>query len=219
MPKTPPSRRETAPNNLKRLRRENNLSQEQVAEAIDLSYSMVSRYERGESKLGEAVLTKFASFFRVPTDAILNVESQLSTTLIKGAAETGKWAMGVEWAQKDWYSISSPQSKKFPGLPRFGLEMRGPAMNLIYPAGAILICVRMNHLRGHRLVPGDRVIVDRVRELDDLHEIGCWEYRRDPGGLEWFWPRSDDPAYQTPLPYARDTVTVLALVVAHFREE
>ena len=49
--------------NIKRLRRENNLTQETLAEFLGVTFQSVSNWERGESYPDITILPEIASFF------------------------------------------------------------------------------------------------------------------------------------------------------------
>ena len=57
--------------NLKILRKEKNLTLEQLAQKLNLSRQVLSRYERGEREADYAVLKKIANFFDVSIDYLL----------------------------------------------------------------------------------------------------------------------------------------------------
>ena len=104
---------------------------------------------------------------------------------------------------------------------RFGLKVEGDSMDLLYPPGSILECVRY---WGDRPIPnGRRVIVQRTR-TDGEVETTVKEYMEDKDGVVWLVPKSSNPAYQAPFrcdqpePGIVD-VRVIALVVASIRTE
>ena len=59
--------------NIKRLRRENNLTQETLAEFLGVTFQSVSNWERGESYPDITMLPEIASFFKVSIEELLGV--------------------------------------------------------------------------------------------------------------------------------------------------
>ena len=59
--------------NIKRLRRENNLTQETLAEFLGVTFQSVSNWERGESYPDITILPEIASFFKVSIEELLGV--------------------------------------------------------------------------------------------------------------------------------------------------
>jgi transcriptional regulator with XRE-family HTH domain len=59
------------PANLKYLREEHNLSQQEIANKVGIKQRMYSNYETGHSTPNLEVLTKLASFFRVSLDMLV----------------------------------------------------------------------------------------------------------------------------------------------------
>lgn len=59
--------------NLIRLRKTENISREQLAKALGITYSALSKYETGNREPEFAILIKIAKFFNVTTDYLLSV--------------------------------------------------------------------------------------------------------------------------------------------------
>lgn len=59
--------------NIKKLRRENNLTQETLAEFLGVTFQSVSNWERGESYPDITILPEIASFFKVSIEELLGV--------------------------------------------------------------------------------------------------------------------------------------------------
>ncbi len=57
--------------NIKQLRKERKVSQESLAELLEVTSQAFSRYERGERELGYKALAKLAKFFDVSIDYLL----------------------------------------------------------------------------------------------------------------------------------------------------
>ena len=57
---------------LKELRKKKSISQAKLAELIDVHFTQVSRYERGETKPSAKVVTKLAKVLDTTTDYLMN---------------------------------------------------------------------------------------------------------------------------------------------------
>lgn len=65
--------------NLKKIRLEKGLSQKEVAEALQLTQSSYSKYERGERKPDPETLMKISKFFNIAIDYIVgNIETPIT---------------------------------------------------------------------------------------------------------------------------------------------
>ena len=56
---------------LKRLRKQSNLTQKELADALHISQTSVSKYERGESEPDLAMVIEMADFFKVSIDEFI----------------------------------------------------------------------------------------------------------------------------------------------------
>lgn len=59
---------------LKELREENNYTQQQIAEYLNIKQNTYSQYENQKRQLPIDILIKLAKFYKVSTDYILNLE-------------------------------------------------------------------------------------------------------------------------------------------------
>lgn len=66
---------------LRMLREKKGLTQQNVADGIDCSVNVYSRYERGEREPSIDTILKLASFFDVTTDYLLDANSDSSISL------------------------------------------------------------------------------------------------------------------------------------------
>ncbi|WP_454053411.1 helix-turn-helix domain-containing protein [Clostridium sp. Marseille-Q7071] len=66
---------------IKELRKENGITQEELAKNIDVSTSMVGMYETNARKPSYEVLIKIAKYFGVSTDYLLNTEEKLDAAM------------------------------------------------------------------------------------------------------------------------------------------
>jgi DNA-binding Xre family transcriptional regulator len=117
--------------------------------------------------------------------------------MVRGAVEAGVWREAPLWDRADWYPLPTTEDPRFPGITRYALEVRGPAMDLVYPDSSIVILVDYLDL-GRELLHGERVICRR-RDRNRLCEATVKEYLVDAEGQAWLWPRSRDPRFQSPI--------------------
>jgi hypothetical protein len=92
-------------------------------------------------------------------------------------------------------------------------------MNLEYRPGSVVVWVDVLDFREPR--NGDHVIVYSVAR-DERIEATIKEYRLQ-NGHEWLWPRSDDPAHQTPIdpanpPEGIHEVLIKGIVIGDYRQ-
>ena len=71
--------------NIRRLRRERNLTQEEVAAHLGISFQSVSKWERGEGYPDITLLPALANYFRITIDELLS-----KTTLPGGTMKTSR---------------------------------------------------------------------------------------------------------------------------------
>lgn len=150
-------------------------------------------------------------------------QADLASDYVIGEVQAGHWLEAAEWPRGDWMPVIVPIDPAYEHLPRFGLLVRGPSMNQLYPDGSVLICVKLIDLN-REPISGERVIVHRTRG-GTIVEATVKEYvERD--GHKRLIPRSDHPDHQTPLELTapghdgpEETVTVTALVIGSYRPE
>jgi len=70
-------------NNLKELRKRNNLTQENLANSLAVSRQAVCMWERGERVPKISVLTKIARFFEVSIDRLVNGKLQITKSKLQ----------------------------------------------------------------------------------------------------------------------------------------
>ena len=154
-------------------------SPKRLPEDVRLSLARLLRVDDAELKTGQPRISG-------------NGEFALVTIPIVGTVEAGVWRERVERPPDEWEYVSAPLDKRYPSIPRFGLEIRDRSMDAIYPRGTILLCVLASDIdRPPRA--GERVVC-HCRDRDGRTEVTVREYRLDDAGQAWLWPRSADPA-------------------------
>jgi len=73
--------------NLKKLRLQEGLTQQQLADKLGVTKSVVSYYELQERSPSPEVLTKLASIFHVTTDSLLGIERSVDYFDLSGLDE------------------------------------------------------------------------------------------------------------------------------------
>ena len=69
--------------NIKRLRKERNLTQEALADFLGVSFQAVSKWERGESYPDIEMLPVISSFFEITVDELLGIDKSVKEEKIK----------------------------------------------------------------------------------------------------------------------------------------
>ena len=119
--------------------------------------------------------------------------------VVRGAVQAGVWRDAIEWPEADWqtFTISGLSPKPNAAQPAFGLLVQGLSMNLVFPPGTILVCVRYADL-GIAPSAGDHVICQQ-RQRTGLVEATIKELIHCPSGW-WLRPHSVSPAHQQAIP-------------------
>jgi phage repressor protein C with HTH and peptisase S24 domain len=139
---------------------------------------------------------------------------------VVGEVAAGVFKEAWKLDEADWEAFTGRPAVDAPVRDRFGLQVAGDSMDLLYPPGTILECV--NYYGDEPIPSGKRVIVQRTK-LDGTIEATVKELVRDAEGVEWLVPRSSNPMHQAfrgdapTLGIAR--VEVIAIVVASIRPE
>lgn len=206
-------------------------SKRELAGALNVLPARITEITKGTRRIQASEIRPLAVFLGIPETAVLaNINhtqelhpAKLGAIMVRGAVEAGMWRDAIEWPQSEWYQAPVSGNPEYPRARQFGLEVRGPSMNLIYPSGTILVCVPVEDFH-HPITPPKRVIA--VRWAINGVEATVKELRQDERGAYWLWPRSDDPRFQTPWecrPPADmtidDEVRILAIVVGSYRPE
>ncbi|MDA2460446.1 helix-turn-helix domain-containing protein [Bacillus cereus group sp. MYBK65-1] len=93
--------------NLRKLRKENNLTMKELGQKLNLAESTISGYENGNRKPDYETLNKFADFFEVSTDyllgriAVKNTTKSLDTENPLKDSQLGLWFKDIKDASPD----------------------------------------------------------------------------------------------------------------------
>jgi transcriptional regulator with XRE-family HTH domain len=214
---------------VRELRKSLKLNQARFAKLIGVDQSTVSKWENNaQTPEGEALLALAKLAKKTVEEFLGDTElkpMRVEDVLVIGKVQAGEWMEVWEYPPEDQFEISVPPSRKYRGYKRFGLEVVGPSMNLVYAEGTFILCARLDDL-GRSPVDGERVIVERMR-ADGRVEVTVKEWQTDPKtGTVWLWPRSSDPEYTQPyrLPKPEDgngieAIRVTAIVTGRYSDE
>ena len=201
-----------------------------AAEAMGISIPTYIQHENGTRGFNADRAQRYARFFRTTPEWLLygrevgdrvepaSLGPQVS---IQGAVAAGVFRERMEYPEGEWEKFTGAAGIEAPASQRFGLRCEGDSMDLIYPPGTILECVR--YWGDYPIPNGKRVIVQRTHESGDV-ETTVKEYLEDKQGVIWLVPRSSNPAFQAPFrcdspdPGIAD-IRVVAIVVASTRYE
>ena len=99
--------------NIKRLRREKNITQEKLAEHLNISYQAVSKWERGETYPDITLVIPLATYFGVTTDELLGLDAAKNEAKIQEyLTERGNLQICGKWEEETELSIKA--HKEFP---------------------------------------------------------------------------------------------------------
>jgi SOS-response transcriptional repressor LexA len=191
------------------------MSEREASLAAGLGTEAIRLIKRDHSQKVDR-LKKLARAIRVPEEYLTEVieaetddklrDIQIEHVFVRGDVQAGAWREAIEWDGENWYALTVPTDERYPGIERFGLEVRGPSMNLLYPEGTVVICVRYGDIA--RLPKhGERVICLR-RDRHGSFEATVKEYQVDTQGRHVLWPRSTEPEFQQPFVLPDNTVAV-----------
>lgn len=201
-----------------------------LADALGVAPARITEMVNGGRDISAREIPTMASYLQLAEATLLAwvtggalAPAALRPIQVIGAVQAGAWVEAVEWDESERYPSPVAAEARFSHLPQFGLEVRGPSMNELYPPGSIITCVKLIDL-GRDPRPGEKVICQRRTDLG--FEATVKELRLDESGVYWLWPRSSDPNFQQPLrlppPNEADEnedVRLVALVVGSYRPE
>lgn len=209
------------PNRVREFRKAAGVTQEQLAEKLNTTHATIQRIETGKQALTDTWLYALAKVLKRRPAELLRIQPGARAGMVVGAVAAGVWREALEWPEDERYEMPLFPDDRFPGARRFGLEVRGPSMNLYYPPGSVVVCVRFLDI-DRAPKQGDRVVVQRYDQ--DQVEATLKEFVVDEQGRKWLWPRSSDPDFQQPWPVirqgeAKDRLEIWALVVGSYKRE
>lgn len=202
-----------------------------LAHHLKVQPSRITEIIKGERKIAGREVRPLAEYLEWPEKTVMDYITPgplrpvpLGSIMVKGAVEAGAWREAIMWAESEWRLAPIAADGRFPEEKQFGLEVRGPSMNELYPEGTILVCIGiLDYARDP--TSGKKVIV-QCRRSDGRIEATVKELRQDAAGKYWLWPRSSDPAFQQPWPIPKpndfddnDDIRIMAVVIGSYRPE
>ncbi|PFY08596.1 helix-turn-helix domain-containing protein [Bacillus toyonensis] len=113
--------------NLRKLRKQNNLTMKELGKKLNLAESTISGYENGNRKPDYDTLNRFADFFEVSTDYLLGRKTfkghSIDTNNPLSDPELGLWFKDIKDASPEtqeelkqfWEFIKDKEKKRRPG--------------------------------------------------------------------------------------------------------
>jgi len=203
-------------------------SAKSAAEAMGVPVATYIQHENGVRGFPATRADRYAKFFRVQPEWLLYGQPPLKTAgpglgpllSIKGTVAAGVWTVAQQLGEAEWQTFTGAPDVVAPLRDRYGVRVEGQSMNLIYPPGTILECVR--YWGSEPIQSGRRVIVQRLRDSGE-YETTVKEYVVDGDGVVWFVPRSSNPAFQA-FRFGQhedgiQSAEIVAIVVASIRYE
>lgn len=199
-----------------------------AAEAMNIPVATYIQHENGARGFPATKAERYAKFFRVAPEYLLYGKASMKSDapglgpmlFVKGVVAAGVWREAMHFDESEWQTFTGSPDVVAPLPDRYGVRVEGDSMDLVYPPGTVLECVRY---WGREAIPsGRRVIVQRWRS-DDGYETTVKEYVEDQDGIGWLVPRSQNPTHRAfrcdePEP-GIDRVEIVAIVVASIRYE
>ncbi|HEY8343351.1 MAG TPA: helix-turn-helix domain-containing protein [Calditerricola sp.] len=216
---------------LRTLMDEHGVTVAELARRAGFSPNTLYNFFNGRSdSLNQETLDKISAALGLTGDSLSGLAPALEAKKLHfikvvGEVQAGVWREATELLYEDFDEIQVPIPDRYKSRA-FGLITKGPSMNLLYPEGTIVVCVKLAEF-DDAILSGDRVIV--YRRQNDLIEATCKEVVEQDGRI-WLWPRSDHPEHQAPLPLPNQTdddlahndtdgIWIHAVVIGSYRPE
>jgi SOS-response transcriptional repressor LexA len=119
--------------------------------------------------------------------------SKVDKINVIGSVQAGAFKEALEWPQEERYVTAfAGNLLKYKNIAKYGLEVKGDSMNMLYPEGSILACIStiQNPIE---FKTGQRVIVER-RNKEGFHEATVKEINFVDGNC-WLMPKSTNPIH------------------------
>jgi phage repressor protein C with HTH and peptisase S24 domain len=176
--------------NIREKRKSAGLTQEYMAEMLDISTGLYNGLETGKRRMNETYLEGIASILRVPITHLI-IEERPTIAI------AGKVGAGAHVPVFDVYEKGDgPQVEAPPGLPTSGIvavEVTGDSMEPVYSAGDLLFYTRHTHegvpdeMVGNRCVCEDEEGMGWVKQVKPGDEPGLFHLISLNPGATTMW--------------------------------
>ena len=103
---------------IRRLRRQRNITQEELADAVGVTYQSVSRWENGQAYPDMELIPKIARFFAISTDLLFGMDDLSVNQRVEELAEK---IQAVQNDPEEFYRLCREAYEEFPQEYRFGV--------------------------------------------------------------------------------------------------
>ena len=108
--------------NLRRLRRERDLTQEELAKFLGVSFQAVSKWECGDGYPDITFLPALANFFDITVDALIGMDEMRDDSEIEKILEAS-WAIAHEGRSAERIEMMREAVKRYPSSYKLWLEL------------------------------------------------------------------------------------------------
>lgn len=201
-------------------RKDAGLSVEEAAAGTGQSADTVRSHEKGARGLTRRKAERYARLYGSEVEYLLGLSKstrgvRVNPTLgmeVMGSVMAGAFREGLEEQAHERERLPVQSDTAYAEKSQFALRVQGPSMNLVYPDGSYVICVRTEDA-DPRI--GDHVVIQRERS--GLYEFTLKELCRDAqSGRLYLAPRSSDPRYQSPVDLVGGQVEIVAIVIGSY---
>lgn len=224
------------PNRIREIREPTGINVTQLAKMIGTSQPQMKRLEDGDREITPTWMFKIARALKCDPAALMPTDPLGDRTLpvrrigVLGAVKAGLFRPALEWPPEDRYYYDATVDPAYRAVPVFGLRVDGPSMDEVFPDGSEVECVKLFDLgEDFELESGTYVVVMRHDpDGSDRWEATIKEYVVDQSGVQWLWPRSSAPEFQSPWPFASlghggdehqdDGIYIWAVVIGHHKK-
>ena len=213
------------------------MSQGKLAKLVGTTPQQIGHLESGKRKLSQEWMFRLAPALRCqPSDLFPTPRGPkdvpvLSTSRVKvlGDVQAGVFKAALEWPPEDQFEMTVVLQAPYNRLPAFGLKVIGPSMDMEFPEGSYVVCVRLHDLGEDFELESGRFVIVLARNSTDELEATIKQFKVDAQGKAWLWPRSTHPDFQQPIKVrslannqddefdGNEDVKIWALVVADTR--